>query len=51
MHDPVRVYQDLATVDLISRGRAEITVGRSAFIEPFALFGYDISDYGSLLAE
>lgn len=51
MHDPVRVYQDLATVDLISRGRAEITVGRSAFIEPFALFGYDISDYGALFAE
>jgi alkanesulfonate monooxygenase SsuD/methylene tetrahydromethanopterin reductase-like flavin-dependent oxidoreductase (luciferase family) len=51
VQDPVRVYQDLATVDLISRGRAEITVGRSAFIEPFALFGYDISDYGALFAE
>jgi len=39
VHDPVRVYQDFASVDLISRGRAEITVGRSAFAEPFALFG------------
>ena len=38
VHDPVRVYQDFATVDLISRGRAEVTVGRSAFAEPFALF-------------
>ncbi len=39
--DPVRLYQDFATLDLISAGRAEITVGRSAYIEPFALFGED----------
>jgi alkanesulfonate monooxygenase SsuD/methylene tetrahydromethanopterin reductase-like flavin-dependent oxidoreductase (luciferase family) len=51
VHDPVRVYQDFATVDLISRGRAEITVGRSAFAEPFALFGCDTSDYDALFAE
>jgi alkanesulfonate monooxygenase SsuD/methylene tetrahydromethanopterin reductase-like flavin-dependent oxidoreductase (luciferase family) len=44
--DPVRVYQDFATVDLISSGRAEIIVGRSAFPEPFALFGERLEDYG-----
>jgi alkanesulfonate monooxygenase SsuD/methylene tetrahydromethanopterin reductase-like flavin-dependent oxidoreductase (luciferase family) len=49
--DPVRVYEDFASLDLISRGRAEITVGRSAFIEPFALFGYDTADYDALFAE
>jgi len=49
--DPVRVYQDFASLDLISRGRAEITVGRSAFLEPFALFGYDTSDYDALFGE
>jgi alkanesulfonate monooxygenase SsuD/methylene tetrahydromethanopterin reductase-like flavin-dependent oxidoreductase (luciferase family) len=49
--DPVRVYQDFASLDLISRGRAEITVGRSAFAEPFALFGYDTADYDALFAE
>jgi alkanesulfonate monooxygenase SsuD/methylene tetrahydromethanopterin reductase-like flavin-dependent oxidoreductase (luciferase family) len=49
--DPVRVYQDFATVDLISRGRAEITVGRSAFVEPFALFGHDVATYDELFAE
>jgi alkanesulfonate monooxygenase SsuD/methylene tetrahydromethanopterin reductase-like flavin-dependent oxidoreductase (luciferase family) len=49
--DPVRVYQDFATVDLISRGRAEITVGRSAFVEPFALFGHDTGEYDQLFAE
>src|SRR5688500_7400138 len=41
--DPVRVYQDFATLDLVSHGRAEIIAGRSAFAEPFALFGEDIS--------
>ena len=49
--DPVRVYEDFATVDLISRGRAEIIAGRSAFVEPFALFGYDTKDYDTLFAE
>lgn len=41
--DPVRVFQDFATLDLVSHGRAEIIAGRSAFAEPFALFGADIS--------
>ena len=41
--DPVRVYQDFATLDLINHGRAEITAGPSAFAEPFALFGKDAS--------
>src|ERR1700685_677627 len=49
--DPVRVYEDFASLDLISRGRAEVIVGRSAFIEPFALFGYDTADYDALFAE
>jgi len=49
--DPVRVYEDFASLDLISRGRAEIIVGRSAFAEPFALFGYDTADYDALFAE
>jgi alkanesulfonate monooxygenase SsuD/methylene tetrahydromethanopterin reductase-like flavin-dependent oxidoreductase (luciferase family) len=49
--DPVRVYEDFATVDLISRGRAEIIVGRSAFVGPFRLFGYDTADYDALFAE
>jgi alkanesulfonate monooxygenase SsuD/methylene tetrahydromethanopterin reductase-like flavin-dependent oxidoreductase (luciferase family) len=49
--DPVRVYEDFATLDLISRGRAEITAGRSAFVEPFALFGHDTADYDQLFAE
>jgi alkanesulfonate monooxygenase SsuD/methylene tetrahydromethanopterin reductase-like flavin-dependent oxidoreductase (luciferase family) len=49
--DPVRVYQDFATLDLISHGRAEIGAGRSAFAEPFALFGYDISQYDEIFAE
>jgi alkanesulfonate monooxygenase SsuD/methylene tetrahydromethanopterin reductase-like flavin-dependent oxidoreductase (luciferase family) len=51
VHDPVRVYEDFATVDVISRGRAEIIAGRSAFVEPFALFGYDTADYDRLFAE
>ena len=49
--DPVRVYQDFATLDLISHGRAEITAGRSAFAEPFALFGEDASRYDQLFAD
>lgn len=51
VHDPVRVQQDFATLDLISRGRAEITVGRSAYVEPFALFGVDIGQYDEVFAE
>ncbi len=49
--DPVRVYEDFASLDLISRGRAEVIVGRSAFAEPFALFGYNTADYDALFAE
>jgi alkanesulfonate monooxygenase SsuD/methylene tetrahydromethanopterin reductase-like flavin-dependent oxidoreductase (luciferase family) len=49
--DPVRVYEDFASLDVISRGRAEVIVGRSAFSEPFALFGYDTADYDALFAE
>lgn len=49
--DPVRVYQDFATLDLMSHGRAEVTAGRSAFIEPFGLFGEDIDDLDHLFAE
>jgi alkanesulfonate monooxygenase SsuD/methylene tetrahydromethanopterin reductase-like flavin-dependent oxidoreductase (luciferase family) len=49
--DPVRVYQDFATLDLVSRGRAEVIAGRSAFIEPFALFGERLEDYDALFGE
>jgi probable LLM family oxidoreductase len=49
--DPVRVYQDFATVDLISGGRAEIMAGRGSFIESFPLFGYDLEDYDELFTE
>jgi probable LLM family oxidoreductase len=49
--DPVRVFQDFATVDLISKGRAEIVVGRGSFIESFPLFGHDLKDYDTLFAE
>lgn len=49
--DPVRVYQDFATVDLISGGRAEIIAGRGSFIESFPLFGYDLDDYDELFTE
>ena len=49
--DPVRVFQDFATLDLLSEGRAEIMAGRGAFIESFPLFGYDLNDYDSLFAE
>jgi probable LLM family oxidoreductase len=46
--DPVRVFQEFSTVDLISEGRAEIMVGRGSFIESFPLFGYDLRDYDQL---
>ncbi|OHV33906.1 MULTISPECIES: LLM class flavin-dependent oxidoreductase [Pseudofrankia] len=49
--DPVRVYQDFATLDLLSGGRAEIIVGRSAYPEPFALFGVDIGQYDAVFQE
>src|SRR6202161_3964555 len=49
--DPVRVYEDFASLDVISRGRAEVIGGRSAVAEPFALFGYDTADYDALFAE
>jgi len=49
--DPVRVYEDFAALDLVSGGRAEIVAGRSAFAEPFALFGADLADYDRLFAE
>lgn len=49
--DPVRVYQDFATVDLVSGGRAEMTVGRGAFTESFALFDVDMQDYDAIFAE
>src|SRR5690606_22699415 len=49
--DPVRVFQDFATLDLLSGGRAEIMVGRGSFIESFPLFGYDLADYDELFAE
>jgi probable LLM family oxidoreductase len=49
--DPVRVYQDFATVDLLSGGRAEIMAGRGSFIESFPLFGFDLKDYDELFSE
>jgi probable LLM family oxidoreductase len=49
--DPVRVFQDFATLDLISQGRAEIIVGRGSFIESYPLFGYDTQHYDELFAE
>ena len=49
--DPVRVYQDFATLDGISNGRAEIMAGRGSFIESFPLFGQDLSDYNELFHE
>lgn len=49
--DPVRVYQQFATVDLISGGRAEIMAGRGSFTESFPLFGYDLGDYDELFEE
>jgi probable LLM family oxidoreductase len=49
--DPVRVFQDFATLDLLSGGRAEIMAGRGSFIESFPLFGYDLDDYDELFSE
>ena len=49
--DPVRVFQDFATLDLLSHGRAEIMAGRGSFIESFPLFGYDLNDYHELFSE
>jgi len=49
--DPVRVFQDFATLDLLSKGRAEIMAGRGSFVESFPLFGYDLNDYNELFTE
>src|SRR2546423_4345585 len=49
--DPVRVFEQFATVDLLSGGRAEIMAGRGSFVESFPLFGYDLDDYDELFAE
>jgi len=49
--DPVKVFQDFATLDLLSNGRAEVMAGRGSFIESFPLFGYDLEDYDELFAE
>jgi len=49
--DPVRVYQQFATVDLVSQGRAEIIIGRGSFIESYPLFGFDLEHYDELFAE
>lgn len=49
--DPVRVFQNFATLDLVSKGRAEMVVGRGSFIESFPLFGQNLEDYDALFAE
>ena len=49
--DPVRVYQQYATIDALSNGRSEIMAGRGSFIESFPLFGYNLSDYDELFNE
>ena len=49
--DPVRVFEEFATLDLLSGGRAEIMAGRGSFVESFPLFGYDLRDYDALFAE
>ncbi|MCJ8008155.1 LLM class flavin-dependent oxidoreductase [Lederbergia wuyishanensis] len=49
--DPVRLFEDFATLDLISDGRAEIIAGRGAFLESFPLFGFDINDFDNLFKE
>src|SRR3954470_23247924 len=49
--DPVRVWQRFATVDALSRGRAEVILGRGSFTESFPLFGYDLQDYDALFEE
>jgi len=50
-HDPVRVFQQFATIDLLSRGRTEMVVGRGSFTEAFPLFGLELKDYDALFAE
>jgi probable LLM family oxidoreductase len=49
--DPVRVFQEFATLDLLSQGRVEMVVGRGSFVEAFPLFGLHLEDYDSLFAE
>ncbi len=49
--DPVRIFQEFATLDLLSQGRAEMVVGRGSFIEAFPLFGLKLDDYDSLFSE
>jgi probable LLM family oxidoreductase len=49
--DPVRVFQNFATLDLISRGRAEMVVGRGSFVDAYPLFGFNLEDYDELFAE
>jgi probable LLM family oxidoreductase len=49
--DPIRVFQQFATLDLISGGRAEVMVGRGSFIESFPLFGYDLNQYDTLFSD
>ncbi len=49
--DPVRVFERFATLDALSNGRAELTLGRGSFTESFPLFGYDLADYGRLFEE
>src|SRR5919107_2221818 len=49
--DPVRTFQNFATLDLVSGGRAELMAGRGSFTESFPLFGYDLGDYDALFAE
>lgn len=49
--DPVRVWEQFATIDLLSQGRAEIIAGRGSYTESFPLFGYDLSDYADLFRE
>jgi len=49
--DPVRVFQNFATIDLLSQGRAEMVVGRGSFIDSFPLFGYRLEDYDALFTE
>jgi probable LLM family oxidoreductase len=49
--DPVRVFEEFSTVDLLSHGRAEIMAGRGSFIESFPLFGYNLDDYDDLFSE
>lgn len=49
--DPVRIFQNFATIDLISNGRAEIVAGRGSFVDSFPLFGYNLYDYDSIFSE